>query len=245
MTVYNLGDNILEKYTFISFKKPQEIIFNVFQNIFKLSIDDIEINYSNKPSEIFSNINERIKKILLNLSDADKIEIIRGKFKDGGEFTIEKGRFSVVICEENYNYELIDNIKNLLSPVFPMCILQNSFIWGVNLYFDYSRELLFDTRRYIVKSQRLEEPEIDIFRRDNGIIYKLRFHVNEKILESGDCCLKQIFCVFSMLIESIQRKIYEGLETLYIYCVNKAEFRRFEPRTKIGKEIKALLSAVK
>ena len=134
-------------------------------------------------------------------------------------------------------------MRKILSPVFPICIFKNPYIWGVDLYEDYSRECFFETRNFAFRSQHLEDPQIDIFRRDDGIIFKLRFHLNQDLqcldMDEG---VKFLQPIFKDLSDCIKKRSYEGIEVLSHYCTNKAEFRRFETRTKLGHKIKSMIN---
>jgi hypothetical protein len=41
--------------------------------------------------------------------------------------------------------------------------------------------------------------------------------------------------------QGLLKRNYEGLEVLHLYCTDKPTFRRHEPRTKLGKDIKSIL----
>lgn len=233
-------DQVFEKYAFFSTRKVREVWGNVLGNLLTLSVDEITITYSDRPDEFFHHINDRTCKILLNHPDPEKIESLQGVFTDGGVFELRGGVLTITIPSDQYNFELVDNMKRFLSPVFPTCVFQNPYIWGVDLYEDYSRELFFESRVFTARSQHLEEPEIDIFRRDDGIIYKFRFFTREEMtMDEGFRLLAPLFMALG---ESLRKRMLEGLEVLHLYCTDKPAFRRLEPRTKIGRDIKAILS---
>ena len=233
-------EQVFEKYVFFSSRKEREVFANVIQTILPMSLDAIDLAYSDNPNETFNHINERTQKILQGHPHPEEIQAMTGAFADGGEFELRGGALSIIISADRYNFELIDSMKHFLSPVFSTCIFRNQYIWGVDLYENYSRELLFETRIFASRSPLLEDPEIDIFRRDDGIIYKFRFNTRERF--STDDGIHFLAPVFMSLAESLRKKMYEGLEILHKYCTDKPQFRKLEPRTKIGREIKSLLS---
>lgn len=236
----NQASEILEQHLFISDRKDREIFQCVFEKVFLFPVCDIEVEYVDQPNESYATINDRTKKILLSIQKPEKISLIRGRFIDGGEFRLQNGNLHVCIRENEYNYELIDSLKNFLSPVFPLWLFRNPYIWGATIYEDYERQHFFDVRTYSARSRLLEEPEVDIFRRDGGIIHKYRFFTRETFEpEEG---LKFIAPAFEALRQGLQKRNYEGLEMLNLYCTNKPNFRHSEPRTKLGKDIKAILS---
>lgn len=231
---------ILEKHVFISKRKEREIYLTVFNKIFTFPIANISIEYEDRPDDYYSTINNRIKTILLNLSQPEKITCISGNFCDGGSFKLQNGNLYFTIREDEYNYELLETLKNFLNQTFPLWIFKNPYIWGVTIYEPYERQHFFDVRNFSKRSRLLEEPEVDIYRRDNGIIHKYRFFMREEMeIEEG---MRYLEPYFWSLIESLNKRNYEGLEVLSIYCTNKNAFRKFEPRTKIGKEIKSMLN---
>lgn len=169
----------------------------------------------------------------------EKIECFSGSFAEGGEFRLQNGNFHVSVSETEYNYYLVDNLKNFLCPVFALWLFKNPYIWGATLCEDYERQHFFDSRNYSVRSRLLEEPEIDIYRRDNSIIYKFRFFTKEEYeTEEG---IKAIAPYFKEMRIGLLKRNYECLEVFNLYCTDKAKFRKFEPRTKLGKDIKSLL----
>ncbi|GAB1354491.1 hypothetical protein MASR1M12_32300 [Erysipelotrichia bacterium] len=238
----NQESQILEQHVFVSDRKDREVFQAVFERIFLFPVCDIEVDYLDQPSEFYSTINERTKKILLSIPKPEKIEKIAGRFIEGGEFRLQNGGLHVSVRESEYNYDLIDSLKNFLSPVFPLWLFRNPYIWGATIYEDYERQHFFDVRNFSARSRLLEEPEVDIFRRDDGVIHKYRFFTREQLEpEEG---LKQLQPVFVSMRQGLQKRNYEGLEVLHIYCTDKPAFRKFEPRTKLGKDVKAILSEV-
>jgi len=231
---------ILEQHVFVSDRKDRETVQAVFDKIFQFPVSDIVVDYDDQPSETFSTINDRTKKILSSLAKPDKISKISGRFTDGGEFRLQHGSLHVSVREDEYNYDLIDSLKNFLGSVFPLWLFKNPYIWGATIYEDYERQHFFDVRNYSARSRLLEEPEVDIFRRDDGVIHKYRFFTRESLEpEEG---LKQLQPIFEALRQGLQKRNYEGLEVLHVYCTDRPTFRRFEPRTKLGKDIKSILS---
>jgi len=236
----NEPDAILEQHIFMSERKEREVYQNVFERIFTYQVYDIEVEYIDQPNECYSTINDRTKKILLNLPKLDKISCVLGRFSDGGDFRLQNGNLHVCVRESEYNYDLIASLKNFLCPVFPLWLFRNPYIWGVNIYEDYERQHFFDVRNLSARSQRLEEPETDIFRRDDGIIHKYRFFMREQCEpEEGLRILAPQFIAMRL---GLQKRNYEGLEVLHLYCTNRPAFRKLEPRTKLGKDIKSVLS---
>ncbi|MBF0499893.1 MAG: hypothetical protein HQM09_07160 [Candidatus Riflebacteria bacterium] len=175
----NETDAIHEKFVFFSARKEQETMFRVLEMVLALELDEIRIEYRDRPAISFSHFNDRAKKIIMSLESPEKVEHLDGIFSGGGTFELRGGTFSFTIPAEQYNFEVIDSMRHILSPVFPVCIFHNPYIWGVDLYELYERERLFETRTFISRSQRLEDPQIDIFRRDEGIIFKFRFHLKD------------------------------------------------------------------
>ncbi|NCB39159.1 MAG: hypothetical protein EOM80_10340 [Erysipelotrichia bacterium] len=237
----NQPNSILETHLFISDRKDREIYQNVFDRVFMFPVADIEVEYTDQPNASYATINDRTKKILLSIPKPEKISCIRGRFIDGGEFKLQNSNLHICIQESGYNYDLIESLKNFLSPVFPLWLFRNPYIWGATIYEDYERQHFFDVRTYSIRSRLLEEPEVDIYRRDNGIIHKYRFFTNETFSDPEEG-LKSIAPYFENLRQGLQKRNYEGLEILHIYCTDKPAFRKSEPRTKLGKDIKSILS---
>jgi len=236
----NESDPILEQHIFLSERKDHEVYHSAFEKIFSFPVADISVEYSDQPNEVYSTVNDRTKKILVNLPRPDKISCISGRFSDGGDFRLQNSNLHVSIRESEYNYDLISNLKNFLSPVFPLWLFRNAYIWGVNVYEDYERQHFFEVRKYSARSQHLEDPEIDIYRRDDGVIHKYRFFMREQCEpEEG---LKLLAPHFNGMRQGLQKRNYEGLEVLHLYCTDKPAFRRLEPRTKLGKDIKSVLA---
>ena len=231
---------ILEQHLFISDRKDREVFQAVFERIFHFPVSDISLDYVDQPSEVYSTINDRTKKILLSIPKPEKITMIGGHFIEGGNFKLQSGNLHVSVREDEYNYDLIESLKNFLSPVFPLWLFRNPYIWGVTIYEDYERQHFFDVRNFSARSRLLEEPEVDIYRRDDGVIHKYRFFTRETFEpEEG---LKHLGPVFEAMRQGLQKRNYEGLEVLHMYCTDKPAFRRFEPRTKLGKDIKSVLA---
>ncbi|OGK08376.1 MAG: hypothetical protein A2W80_11830 [Candidatus Riflebacteria bacterium GWC2_50_8] len=236
----NEADPIIEQHLFMSERKEREVYQSAFEKIFTFPVADIIVEYTDQPDESYSTINDRTKKILINLPKPDKINCINGRFSDGGSFRLQSSNLHVCIHESEYNYDLISSLKNFLGPVFPLWLFRNPYIWGVNIYEDYERQHFFDVRNFSARSQHLEEPEIDIFRRDDGVIHKYRFFTKEQYEpEEG---LKSLAPHFMGMRQGLQKRNYEGLEVLHMYCTDRPSFRRFDPRTKLGKDIKSVLS---
>lgn len=234
------SDSIIEQHVFISERKDREVFQAAFEKIFTFSVNSITVEYEDQPDENFNTINDRTKKILFNLPKPEKVNCISGQFSDGGNFRLQGSSLHVSVRESEYNYELIDSLKNFLSPVFSLWIFKNPYIWGVTIFEDYERQHFFDVRNFSARSRRLEEPEVDIFRRDNGVIHKYRFFTREEFEpEEG---IKALAAPFLALKNGLQKRNYEGLEVLHIYCTDKPAFRKLEPRTKLGKDIKQVLS---
>lgn len=236
----NQAGTILEQHLFISQRKERDVFTNVFERVFTYPVSDIEVAYSDKPSEHYSTINNRTKKILLGIDKPEKIECIQGSFIDGGTFRLVNGNLEFQVLEHEYNYELIDSFKNFLSPVFPVWLFRNPYIWGATIYETYDRQHFFEVRKFSARSQLLEQPEVDIYQRDDGIIHKYRFFTKDEFEpEEG---LRFLTPYFTMLKESLRKRNYEVLEVFNLYCTDIAAFRRCDPRTKPGKEIKSILA---
>ncbi|HEY9072000.1 MAG TPA: hypothetical protein VIV61_17200 [Candidatus Ozemobacteraceae bacterium] len=232
--------DIFEKYVFFSSRKDREIQANVLETILVMPLGRVTVTWSDRPDEEYTTFNDRTRKILLNLDKPDRIESIRGEFELGGTFELRGRELSIAIPAEQYNYEVVDSMKRFLSPIFPLCVFKNPYIWGVDLYEDYERDHFFSVRQYSARSQHLEDPELDIFRRDGGIVYKLRFHLREE--QPIDTGIHHLFPLFEGLLDSLGKRAYEGLEVMHRYCTDRAAFRQVEPRTKLGKDLKAVLS---
>lgn len=232
---------IFEKYVFFADRK-EDALNSVLEGIFSLSIDRVAVEFADRPDEEFTHINERTKKIILSLPSPGKIKRVYGEFTQGGTYEWKSGTLSISIPPDHYNFEVVDSMRKILSPTFPICIFRNPYIWGVDLYEDYNRERFFTTRTFITRTQLLEDPQIDIFRRDDGVIFKLRFHLSEKLGEMAvDEGIKMLYPVFSDLLDCLKKGYFEGLEVLHLYCTNLPDFRKFDPRTKMGHKIKSLL----
>jgi hypothetical protein len=198
------------------------------------------VEFEDQPDETYTTINDRTKTILLNIPKPEKIVCISGYFSDGGSFALRNGNLHVQVREEEYNYELIESLKHFLNPTFPLWIFKNPYIWGVTIYEPYDRQHFFESRNYSVRSRLLEEPEVDIYRKDDGVIHKYRFFTREDLdTEEG---LKYLENYFKGMVEGLKKRNYEGLEVLHLYCTDKRAFRKFEPRTKLGKDIKSVLN---
>lgn len=232
---------ILETHIFFSSRKDKDIFKNTLEKVFVFPVEDIGVEFEDRPNEFYKTVNDRTKKILFSIPKPEKITKLEGIFSDGGSFKLENNNLTVIVREDEYNYELLDSMKNILSPIFPLWMFKNPYIWGATLFDDYEREHFFDSRNYSVRSQKLEEPEIDIYRRDNGIIYKARFFTKQ-IFDSDEEGLKTLAPVFQNLRESLIKRNYEGLEVLQTYVTNKPVFRHMEPRTKQAKELRSILS---
>lgn len=230
---------IHEKFVFFSARKERETLSTVLDMILTLAIDRLTIDYRDRPSEEYRHFNDRTKKIVRNLEHADKVEGLVGEFSGGGLFELRGSALTITIPSDQYNFEVIDSMRRILSPILPLCIFQNPYIWGIDLYEAYERDRFFETRRFTFRSQHLEDPQIDIFRRDEGIIYKFRFHLaNDPEVDEG---FRFLHPLFDDLAESLAKRSYEGLEVLNLYCADRPAFRRFEPRTKLGVRIKSML----
>ncbi len=235
----NADDIIIEQHLYISDRKDREIFQTVFEKVFAFPVDGVTVEYTDQPDEHYSNINDRTKKILANLQKPDKMSCFSGRFADGGSFKLQGSCLHISVRESEYNYDLIESLKNFLSPVFPVWLFRNPYIWGATIFEDYERQHFFDVRNFSVRSRLLEEPEVDIFRRDNGVIHKYRFFTKEEYEpEEG---LRFLAPFFQSLRQGLQKRNYEGLEILHLYCTDKPTFRKIEPRTKLGKEIKSIL----
>lgn len=237
------NSEVIERHVFISNRKEREIYLSVFEKIFSFSVSDISVEYEDQPDETYPTINDRTKKILLNISKPEKISCISGIFDDGGSFRLQNGNLHVLVKEDEYNYELLESLKNFLGPTFPLWIFKNPYIWGVTIYEPYERQHFFDARNFSFRSRLLEEPEVDIYRRDDGVIHKYRFFTREELdPEEG---MKYLESYFKSMLEGLKKRNYEGLEVLHLYCTDKATYRKFEPRTKLGKDIKSILNPEK
>ncbi|GAB4275401.1 MAG: hypothetical protein Kow0029_16480 [Candidatus Rifleibacteriota bacterium] len=235
----SLTSEVIERHVFISSRKEKEVFQAVFEKIFAFPVNNISVEYLNQPDETYASINDRTKKILLNIPKPENISCISGYFDDGGSFRLQNGNLHILVREDEYNYELLDSLKNFLGHIFPLWIFKNPYIWGVTLYEQYERQHFFETRNYSARSRLLEEPEVDIYRRDDGIIHKFRFFTREDLdQEEG---MKYLQNYFESMLDGLKKRNYEGLEVLHLYCTDKAAFRKFEPRTKLGKDIKSLL----
>jgi len=232
--------DIFEKYVFFSSRKDREVFSNVLETTLAMPLERVTVSWTDRPDAEYSTFNDRTRKILLNLERPDRIEVIKGEFELGGSFELCGHELAIAIPAEQYNYEVVESMKRFLSPIFPMCIFKNPYIWGVDLYEDYEREHFFAVRQYGTRSQHLEDPEVDIFRRDDGIIYKLRFHLREEMqINPG---IHHLAPLFETMLDSLGKGACESLEVLHRYCTDRATFRQVEPRTKLGRDIKSILS---
>ncbi|HNV71031.1 MAG TPA: hypothetical protein PKO06_15115 [Candidatus Ozemobacteraceae bacterium] len=236
----NEMENIQETFAFFSVRKEQETLQTVFTAILALPVDQVSVEFPNRPDEQFKHINDRSRKILMSLPSQQKISRISGDFSDGGSFSLHGSTLLITLSSDQYNFEVSDTMRKVLSPVFPLCIFRNPYIWGIDLYLPYERQTLFDTRNYIVRSQLLEDPQIDIFRRDDGIIFKLRFHLaGDHEFEEG---MRLLHALFEEIHETLAKGSYEPLELLHLYCADRRQYRSFSPRTKLGNRFKAIIA---
>lgn len=233
---------IIETHIFFSNRKDKDIFKNTLERAFAFAVENISIQFEDRPDEYYKTVNERTKKIILSIPKPEKITKIDGMFSDGGSFSLQNNNLIIIVHEDEYNYELLDSLKNILNPIFPLWLFKNPYIWGATIYEDYERQHFFDSRNYSARSQKLDEPELDIYRRDNGIIHKIRFFTKDSY-ESDEEGLKALAPVFQELRESLEKRNYECLEVLRNYVIDKPKFRHMEPRTKQAKDIKAILSA--
>jgi hypothetical protein len=233
------NSEVIERHVFISNRKEREVYLTVLEKVFSYPLAEIAVSYEDKPDEVYGTINDRTRKILLNLPKPEKITEISGIFSEGGSFMLQNGNLHIQVREDEYNYELIVSLKSFLGFTFPLWIFKNPYIWGATIFETYERQHFFDSRAYSFRSRLLEEPEIDIYRRDDGIIHKYRFYLREDLEpEEG---LKHIEPYFKNLQDGLRKRNYEPLEVLYTYCSDKRKFRKMEPRTKLGKDIKSIL----
>ncbi len=232
---------IIETHIFFSNRKDKDIFKNTLERAFEFPVENISIQFEDRPDELYKTINERTKKIILSIPKPEKITKIEGIFSDGGSFSLQNNNLTIIVHEDEYNYELLDSMKNILSPIFPLWMFKSPYIWGATLFDDYERQHFFDTRNYSVRSQKLDEPELDTFRRDNGIIHKIRFFTKDTY-DSDEEGLKILAPVFQELRESLLKRNYECLEVLRNYVSDKPSFRHMEPRTKQAKDLKSILS---
>ncbi len=233
---------IIETHIFFSNRKDKETVKNTLDRAFDFLVENITFQFEDRPDEFYKTINERTKKIILSIPKPEKITKIEGVFSDGGSFSLQNNTLKITVREDEYNYELLDSMKNILGPVFPLWMFKNPYIWGATLFEDYERQHFFDARNYSARSQKLDEPELDIYRRDNGIIHKIRFFT-KNIYESDEEGLRSLAPIFLELRDSLNKRNYECLEVLRNYVVDKPKFRHLEPRTKQAKDIKSILSS--
>lgn len=232
---------MIEQHVLIGDRKFKEIFNTVLDKIFGFPVSDIEIEYSDRPTEFYQTINERTKKILYSIPKPEKITSMSGRFDEGGIFKLIGSNLHIDMPETEYNYELLDSMKNFLCETFPIWLFKNPYIWGATTYEDYERQHFFEQRKYIERSLNPELPEIDIYRRDNGIICKYRFFPKDEF-ETTEDGFKIIASVFKEQREGLGKRNYEGMEIFNLYCADKPTFRKIEPRTKLAKTIKSLLS---
>ena len=231
---------IQETFAFFSVRKEQETLQTVLSAILALPVDQLTVEFPNRPDEQFRHLNDRSRKILMSLPASAKISRISGDFSDGGTFSIHGSTLIITLSADQYNFEVSDTMRKVLSPIFPLCLFKNPYIWGVDLYHPYERQMLFDTRNFIFRSQLLEDPQIDIFRRDNGIIFKLRFHLEEN--PEFDDGIRILHPLFEEIQETFAKGNFETLELLHLYCSDRRQYRSFSPRTKLGNRFKAIIA---
>lgn len=234
-----MSDDLLEQHLFISQSKVRDTLDCFFDKIFQYPVDQIQIEYSDKPDELYSTINNRTKKMLVNIKKPEKVVCISGRLTEGGSFKLINGNLHIEVTEQEYNYELISSLKDFLSCVFPIWLLRNPYIWGASIFEHFDKQVFYELSRYSVRSKLLEHPEVDIYRRDDGIIQKYRFFVDEDLAsEEG---LKYLAPFFQLLRDGLKKGNYEGIELFNQYCKDHSIFRKTEPRTKLGKKIKSML----
>ncbi len=237
----SIDSPVLETHMFFSSRKDKDIFKNTLERVFVFPVEDISVEFEDRPDEFYKTINERTKKILFSIPKPEKITKVEGGFSEGGTFRLQNNALTIEVREDEYNYELLDSMKNVLGPIFPLWMFKNPYIWGATFYDDYERQHFFDSRKFSIRSQKLEEPELDIYRRDNGIIYKARFFTKEEY-ETPEDGLKALAVVFQNLRECLVKRSYECLEVLFTYCSDKTAFKKMDPKTKPAKDIKAVLS---
>lgn len=233
---------IYEKHVFLCTHKGQEALGQLLDQLLTLQLAEINLRFEDRPDQLIDNFSSRSIKILRDEVHAGRLRQLDGCFDGGGCFAFAGGRMTFAMPNEDWNYEVIDSLKNFLSPLFPIALLRNPFIWGITLYLPYTRETLFATRVFSKRSQHLEDPEVDVFRRDEGIVIKLRFHLRDETADM-DRGIRMLEDLAYMMMEAIDRRNYEGLEMLQTLCQDPASFRRHEPRTKLGRELKSLVKA--
>lgn len=233
-------DAIFEQYQFLCARKGGAALDAMLGQLLALALAELNFHFDDRPDQAFANFSARSQKIIRDAVHDGRLAGLDGTFDGGGCFRYQGGRLTVAIHTNPYNFEVVDALKNFLSEAFPICVFRNPYIWGINLYTAYSRERLFETRVFSQRSQILEQPEVDIFRRDEGIVFKLRFFLRDEPadLDSG---LKHLEELAAEMLEAIERRNYEGLELLGQYCRDRAGFRRIEPRTKLGRVMKGAL----
>jgi hypothetical protein len=235
------NNEILESHVFVSDRKEKQICLNVFEKVFTYPLEFVLVEHVDQPDEIHKTINDRAKKILLNIPRPEKIKRISGRFSEGGSFYLENGDLHIQVSENEYNYELVDSLKGFLSPTFPLWLFKNPYIWGATIFEAYERQHFFESRSFSCRSKKLDDPEIDIYRRDDGIIHKYRFFLHQNYDEPEEG-LRFIESYFKNLITGLRKRNYEPLEVFQKYCSDKSSFRQFAPRTKLGKDIKSILN---
>ena len=175
-----MENEMLEQHVLIGDRKFKEVFNTVLDKIFEFPVSNIEIEFSDRPNEYYSTINERTKKIIYSISKPEKISKISGIFDDGGLFRLIGSNLHIDMPENEYNYELLDSMKSFLCSTFPIWLFRNPYIWGATTYEDYERQHFFEERKYAERSLNPEQPELDIYRR---VLYVNTGFSQKKILK--------------------------------------------------------------
>ena len=64
---------ILETHVFFSSRKDKDILKNTLEKAFAFPVEDISVEFEDRPDEFYKTVNDRTKKILLSIPKPEKI----------------------------------------------------------------------------------------------------------------------------------------------------------------------------
>ena len=88
---------IIETHIFFSNRKDKDIFKNTLERAFEFPVENISVQFEDRPDEFYKTINERTKKIILSISKPEKITKIEGIFSDGGSFSLQNNNLTIIV----------------------------------------------------------------------------------------------------------------------------------------------------